>query len=166
MNIYQLSTLQQELIDSLYWEDDEDKAEYLQACLDKVEGDVKQKLEYLSTVLAEIRAITEARTKASQESRKRQQVAENAEERLKNFILDAMKQFSIKKVDGKHRSIILCPGRERIVYPDDFDAMELPEFARKTIIVVNPIAEEVKKLIEDGEIDGPIIVKEPYIMVK
>lgn len=166
MNIYDLTKQQQALIDILYWEDDPDQAEALQSAINSIEGEVKHKLEYLSTVLAELKATTEARKKAAQEARKRQEVSENAENRLKELILVTMQHFDIKKINGKHKSITLCPGREKIVYPDDFDVMELPEHARKTISETKPIAEEVKKLIEEGEIDGPIIVKDPYIMVK
>ncbi len=166
MNIYELTRQQKDLLDILFWEDYEDRQSAINDALAKIEGEITQKLEYLSDVLAEARAITEAREEAKRSAERRFKTALNAEARIEDLILETMKQFGIKKVSGKHKNVTLCQGRELIVYPEDFDVMELPEDARKTTIETKPIYTAVLDLIKNDEIVGPYIIRNPYLLVK
>jgi hypothetical protein len=165
MNIYELTQQQKDLLDILFWEDDEDKQSAINDALAKIDCEITQKLAYLSDILAESRAITEAREEAKRSAERRFKSALNAEARLEELILETMKQFNIKKVSGKHKNVTLCQGKEAIVYPDDFDVMELPEDARKTTIETKPIYTAVLDLIKNDEIEGPYIVRNHYLFV-
>jgi len=164
MNIYELNELQKEILDVLFWEDEEEKDQALQLKLNQIKGEVTNKLEFLSTILAESKLMTKARKEAKDKAQARLQTAQNAEERLNSFIKQTMMDFDIKKIVGKECNITLCSGREKLVYDTDFDVYSLPESARKTTVTTVPIADEVMGIIDS--LEGVHVVKDPYIMVK
>lgn len=150
--IYDLSIKQLEILDMLFWEDDEQEIERLNKKLHEIQGSAENTVRFLSEILLETRAVKEARKEAKQKAEKRLKTAENAEQRLRDRILQIMQTFDIKKVYGD-----LCDIRQQanpvsVQYAVDFDPKSLPAQCINIVPAqYKPIASEVKKLIESGE---------------
>lgn len=162
--IYELKAEQQELLDALFFEEDNHE---IQARIDAIYGTVEAKLRYLSTVLLEARALEEERKEAVKKAQGRAKIAEAAIDRLKEFICSTMQHFELKKIEGEHCSIRLDAGRESISYASDFDQMNLPDDCIELVTTTKTLTDKVKKHLKDGEeIPGVSLVKKPFIVVK
>lgn len=176
--LYELSQQQQELLDKLYWLDSgDDEAADINADIEKIYGSVEYKLRFLSTVLLEAKALTDARKDAVKRAQARLKTSENAEERLVEFIKLQMEIFDIKKIQGDHCNITWVAGRESvqlegsdkksIYYEAGYDCLKLPDDCFEAVTVMKPIAAKIKEHLEAGEdIAGASIVKKPYLLVK
>ena len=168
--IYELKIEQQDLLDKLFWIPEGDEEEVsIQRELDKIQGTIERKLEFLSGVLLEATAIKNAKVDAVRKMQIGIKTAENAENRLKAFILETMSDFEIKKVFGSMCNVTLCAGRESLNYAEDFDPVLLPSDCYNIDIIteINPIADVIKEHINNGEeIPGVSIIKKPYLLVK
>lgn len=155
--IYELSQLQAELKDALFWEDpDSEEAVNIANLINKVEGNVYAKLQWLTTVLAESVAFEEAielENKAIAERRQKHlKRAKNATQRTKEFMIKAMEHFDIKKVEGEYISYTLMPPKKSLVYTDNFDPLLLPKDCLKCVETIKPIAVMINKHLDEGEI--------------
>ena len=125
MNILELKAKQQEIMDTLFF-DDENK-ELLTAQLNQIQGTAAQKLKYMSTILMEIKLNQSARHESLERAKKRYQTSVNAEANLREFIREMMIGFDIKKLEGDECTLSMQKGRESVFIPEDFDAKTLPE---------------------------------------
>jgi len=166
--IYELKAEQQDLLDKLFWIPEGDEEEVsIQRELDKIQGTIERKLEFLSSVLLEATAIKNAKVDAVRKMQIGIKTAENAENRLKAFILETMSDFEIKKVFGSMCNVTLCAGRESLDYAEDFDPVLLPNDCYNIKTEIKPIADVIKEHINNGEeIPGVSIIKKPYLLVK
>lgn len=164
--IYELTQKQIEILDALFWldENDEEDAkeiEYLNKKLSEIQGSAENTIKFLSGIWLETRAIAAQRKEAKQRAERRLKIAENAEERIKNVILNIMQTFDIKKVSGDLCDVRtqLSPGS--VSYEDGFNIDSLPDDCIKIIPEEHKaIAAEVKKHLDAGEeIPGVSIVK-------
>lgn len=164
--IYQLTEDQRDILDRLYFLDENDEEdvkeiEYLNKKLSEIHVSAERTIEFLSGIWLETRAINAQRKEAKQRAERRLKTAENAEERIKNRILTIMETFDIKKVSGDLCDIRMQLSPGSIVYDESFNVDLLPSYCVKVIPEERkPIAAEVKKYLEDGEsIPGVSIVK-------
>lgn len=129
--IFELKQKQQELLDELYWteQDDDTQSEIIKLQLAEIEGSVERKLSFLSDVLAEAIGLsqiaTERRKIAQERLEKKEKQAKRAEEKLREFILSVMHDFEIKSVKGDLLNVSRYK-RDAIVQTDDFDIDKLP----------------------------------------
>ena len=162
--IYELKSEQQELLDALFFEEDNEE---IQKAINNIYGTVEGKLRYLSTVLLEARALEEARKEAVKKAQGRAKIAEAAVDRLKGFILQTMQDFDIKKIEGEHCSIRLDAGRESVSYAENFDQMILPDDCIELVTTTKTLGDKVKEHLKSGEeIPGVSLIKKPFILVK
>ncbi|MGZ7118235.1 MAG: siphovirus Gp157 family protein [Methanobacterium sp.] len=164
-NIYELTQDQEEIVNLLFSLDDADEQdaqeiEYLNKKLSAIRGSAENTILFLNGIYLELKAIAEKRKEAKIKAQKRQTTAENAQERLKNRIIELCDTFDIEKViddeSGLGIRTQLSPGS--IKYDDNFDYSKLPIHCRETKIV--PINSEVKEYLKDGGvISGVEIVK-------
>jgi hypothetical protein len=163
--IYDLSIIQQEIIDMFFWEDSEEEITQLQAQIDRIAGTVERKIKFLTGILIETESIAEARKEAVINAQRRLKTAENAHERIKQFILDAMVQFDIKRVDGELCGVTHYLSAGSVVFEDRFNYQSLPAECLKLIPEhIEPIKSEVKKLLLEGEkIPGVMVVKKEVL---
>jgi hypothetical protein len=167
MKIYELKQQQQELLDELYWLQNEEEADILKSKLEQIEGSIERKLSFLSDVLAESIALaqlaTEARKIASERLERKEKQAKRAEEKLREFILSVMKDFDIKSVKGDILNVSRYE-RDAVQQSPSFDIDTMPTQFLNVSLSLN------KKYINDfikegGEIDGFEIVKKDCLRI-
>lgn len=125
--IYELKKEQELALEELAWAEDDEE---IHAVLNRIDGDVKRKLEFLTTLLAE--AIThydiskEALRSAKERLERNHKRNERTVEKLREFILSICVDFNIPKFKGSLLSVShgLTPGA--LVFSDDFDESLLP----------------------------------------
>lgn len=170
-----------ELLDELYWMDEQDNEEkdYLDKKLSTLYLSVESKLNFLSGLLREARDISDARAEALDRAKARLKTSENVQKRLNDFIKLQMQSFGIKKIKGDLCNITLCEGRERTVLLwDEKERYEFVDFNYSTylpedcceVIEVTGAKIDRKALLQhlqNGEtFPGVELVKEPYLLVK
>lgn len=128
--IYELKEQQQKILDTLFFEIDEENEKLLLQQIGEITGTVEYKLEYLSKILMEAKLLEHARKEALERAQKRHKTAVNAEQRLKDFILESMIGFEIKRIKTDDCTISIQKGRESVYIPENFDASKLPENLR------------------------------------
>jgi hypothetical protein len=144
MKIYELKQQQQELLDELYWvEEDQEEATIIYEKISKIDGDINRKLSYLSDVLAESIALaqlsTERRKIAQERLERKEKQAKRAEEKLREFILSVMVDFGIKSVKGDILNISRYE-RDTVIQTQDFNINGLPDCFINTMTVPNKTA--------------------------
>jgi len=162
--IYDLTQEQKELLDILYFEEDD---ELIQHRLMQVQGEIKRKLSWLTTVLSEARAeneADEARHKyITEKSDKKRKRSANAVNRVKKYILESMIEAGIKRIDGDVISLSLCDNK-RPAYEDNANFEVWPEDCFKVIHEIKPVSAAIKKhLLAGEELPGAVLVNEPYL---
>jgi hypothetical protein len=167
ITIYDLSIEQQDILDDLFWEDNEEAKVRLQWKLSNIYGTVEQKIKCLTGILIETKAIENARKESVLNSQRRLKTAENAHNRIKQFILDAMVEFNIKRVDGELCGVTHYLSAGSVVFEPGFNYQSLPAECKKVIPEsIEPIKSEVKKLLLEGEeIPGVMIVKNEILRI-
>jgi len=150
MNILELKAKQQEILDILFF--DETDKELLTAQLNKIEGDAKAKLRYMSTILMEIKLNQNARKEALDKAKKRHNTSVNAEVNLREFMREMMIAFKLKKIDGDECTVSIQKGRETVFIPESFNAALLPENLRTHYPErFDPKKTEINKSLKAGE---------------
>jgi outer membrane protein assembly factor BamA len=166
--VYELKQEQQELLDRIYWLDEDDtEADIIKRQLEQIEGSVERKLAYLTSVLAEAIAVSRVTTEARKEAQARLELkekrAKRAEDKLRQFILQTMQDFSISKVEGDILNVSQYE-RDSLIMPDFVFWNKLaPEFKRQKL-------ELDKKAINDflkngGELEGFSLEKKPCLRI-
>jgi len=125
---YDLKKENIEALSELEWAEDDEE---IHAVLQRIQGDVSRKLEFLTTILAE--AITksdiskEALRSATERLAKNKKRDERSVEKLREFILSICVDFDIKKFRGSISSVShgLTPGA--LIFSDRFDIDLLPD---------------------------------------
>lgn len=165
--IHDLTQQQLELLDLLYFEDNEQEIERLNKKLGEIKDSAENTIRFLSDILLETRAIKEARKEAKQKADKRLKTAENAEQRIKDRILQIMETFDVKKVDCELCDIRQQLSNPSVVYEDGFDYSKLPASCVTVVPEsIKPIAAEVKKLLESGiELSGVELIRKNGIRI-
>lgn len=162
--IYELKQQQQELLDALFFEEDDHE---IQARIDAIYGTVEAKLRYLSTVLLEARALENERKEAVKKAQGRAKIAEAATDRIKEFICSTMQHFELEKIEGEHCSIRLDAGRESISYAEDFDPFNMPYDCIEIVTTTKTLTNKIKEHLKNGgDCPGVMLVKKPFIVVK
>ena len=166
-NIYELTQEQHQLLDALFWDDEDQDAIHR---LNAVDGEITRKLAYLTDLYAETKAVSAIRKTALDEAKKRLdkqlKQSERAEERLKNYIHSAMLAAGIKKIEGRITSVQLVK-HEVVLFGERFDYTQIPdEFikqppALKELIMLTPAKKWAKEHIE--ELDDVFVVDQPFL---
>lgn len=165
--IYELTKEQSDLLDKLFWADNEEAVEIGQE-LNKISGTVTKKLEWLTTILLEVQALKIARKEALERYKKSYDKAALEEERLKDFFRYAMAKFDLKKIKGPETAITLLPESISVVYSKEFAPLSLPHEFLKTTEVVEIADKKAFKnyLIESGDqYEGVELVKKHGLRV-
>jgi hypothetical protein len=168
MKIYELKQAQQQLLDELYWiEEGDTEADIIKRELEKIEGSVERKLAYLTSVLAEAIAVSRVTTEARKEAQARLELkekrAKRAEERLREFILSVMTDFSISKVEGDILNVSQYQ-RETVQETSDFNIYALSDYFIDTKISVNKKA--INEAFKRGEtVYGFELVQKPCLRI-
>lgn len=168
--IYELTEQQNEILDQLFWLDDQDeedaaKIELLKKELLKIRGSAESTLEFLSKILLESRAILAAREESKRCSERRRKAAEKNVERLTNVCEHIMSKFDIKKISLEECDITLQMGPPGLEYAPNFDPSSLPTDCYK--LEYKPIAKEIKARIDDGEqFEGIMLVRRESLRVR
>jgi hypothetical protein len=168
MKIYELKQQQQEILDELYWcEEDSERAEIIQDQLNKIEGSIDRKLSFLTSVLAESIALsklaTERKIIAAERLERKEKQAKRAEEKLREFILSVMRDFDIKKVEGEILNVSRYE-RDTVIQLPDFDIDKLPINLIKVTKVVDKTAVN-NELKEGWNVDGFELVKKTCLRI-
>lgn len=169
-SIFELTLEQQQLLDSLYW-DSEDQ-ESLDR-LNKVRGHIEYKLSYLTDILAEARAEVATRKTALDEAKKRLEkrykCAVSAEERVKKYLLESMVNAGIDKIEGRFINVRSIP-HDAPKYTDEFNPENLLPVTYEGDPLVKKNVEYklsdrmIVKAIKGGyEIHGVFVVNEPFL---
>jgi len=165
-SIYELTQEQQEIIDALFWldsndEQDEEEILRLERNLSRIHYNAENTVEWLGGIYLELKAIAAQRKEAKQRAERRQRVAENAEQRLKDKLLEIMQTFGLQKVSGDLCDIRTQWNPGKLEYAPDFDAHLLPDDCKKIVPEqVVPVAAEIMRHIKAGDmIDGVELVK-------
>lgn len=128
--IFSLSDEKRELLDLLFWSDDQD----IIIRLNEIDGKIQRKLEYCADLLVETRAIIAVRKAALDEAKKRLErnlkQAERAEEHLKSFIKDGMELSGLTKIQGDLTKITLVTTHD-VGFSPEFDYEQLPPLCFK-----------------------------------
>jgi hypothetical protein len=167
--IYYLGLEQSEILDSLFWldeneEEDAKEIEKLKKDLFRIRSDATNTLEFLSGILLESKAILEAREEAKRRAERRRKTAEKSVEKLTGVIEYIMRQFEIQKFSTDLCDCRLQYGPPGLQYAEGFNAMFLPTDCYK--LEYKPIAAEIKKHIEAGEvIDGVELVRKESLRI-
>ena len=168
MKIYELKQQQQELLDSLYWiPEDGEEADVIKRHLLVIEGTVDRKLSFLSDVLAESIALsqlaTERRKIAAERLERKEKQAIKAEEKLREFIFQTMREFDLKKVDGDIMNVSRYE-RDVVIQLQNFDIDKLPLNLIKVTKVIDKkaINEEFKA---GGHVSGFELVKKDCLRI-
>jgi len=168
MKIYELKQQQQELLDRLFWiEEGQDEKTIIELRLQWVEGTIERKLSYLTSVLAEAIALsqlaTERRKIAQERLERKEKQAKRAEEKLREFILSAMRDFDIKKVEGDILNVSRYE-RDSLITPNEINFNRIsPEFKREKIELDK--TEITRFLKNGGVIDGFELVKKDCLRI-
>jgi len=164
--IYDLTVEQQDLIDQLFWLDSEDEDDVteilrLERNLSKIRESAENTVEFLAGIYLELRAIADARKEATRKAAKRQKTAENAEQRLKDKLLEIMQIFDIKKVSGDLCDVRTQYGPAALVVDDELDPRVLPlEFVDIIPQHYKMKNKEIKEFLKDGgELEGCHLVQ-------
>ncbi|MFA5166767.1 MAG: siphovirus Gp157 family protein [Candidatus Paceibacterota bacterium] len=170
--IFELKAQQQELLDQLFFLDDEEDAseiDYIKLNLDSIVGDVEHKLRYLSEIYIEADgqeklsayAFSIGVDRLTKDIRRKQRV----KERLKDFILETMKTFDIKKVKGDLCSLSRSESQGSVVIDETFKDFKLPDDCIEKIPASFKILKtEIAKHLKAGEeIPGCSLVKKQIL---
>jgi hypothetical protein len=154
--IYELNQAQQELLDRLYWLNDDDPAdneeiESIKKELSKVRDSAENTIQFLSGLLLSFNYDTSVHDDEvkrllalADKAKKRKQKAEKNAERIENIMLYMFKKFDIGKVSTKHGDFAptITPGA--VVYADDFDIDYIPEnFVTMVPSYKEPVTKEI-----------------------
>lgn len=159
--IYELSQEQQDLLDALFW-DDEDETSINR--LETIRGTVEQKLQFLSTLYAEQKASADLAVETLKIATKRLKAqsdrAEKAKDRLKDFILNTMLTFNVKQVKGEVCNLSHYYPAAALNLTDTLDIANLPDGCKEIIATVKINNAEIKRRLTEGEeIKGAYLVK-------
>jgi len=159
--IYDLSKEQQELLDALFW-DDEDEVSLHR--LEIIRGTVEQKLQFLSTLYAEQKANADLAIETLKIATKRLKAqsdrAEKARDRLKGFILNTMLTFEVKQVKGEVCNLSHYYPAASLKLLDTLDIANLPDSCKEIIETVKINNAEIKRRLSEGEeIEGAYLIK-------
>ena len=118
-------------------------------------------LEYLSDVLLELKADSEAKRKVAQSTQKRAITSENKFNSLKTFIYGVMDSNNINKVEGKFGSPTFRQGSEVAFIPEDYNCKNLPEeLVTYEPEQWTPKRNEIKQYLKDGNtIEGIALLR-------
>ncbi len=168
MNIYELKHEHDLALEELqYCENSEE----IEAVLARIEGDVKRKVNFVSSLLVESRGQTELAKQAKKLAieRHENQVKrkENIEQKLEDYIINAMLNFGIKnlKCDLCNVTLSMSPGKA--VPGEGFDNSRIPADCVEIIPAqVKTLLIPLAKHLRNGEvIEGAVLVKEPCLRI-
>lgn len=169
MRINDLDAKQREVLDMLFWldensQEDAEEVERLNKELIKLRVSAVQTLEFLAKILLESKAILEGREEMKRRAERRRKTAESAVIRLTSIIERVMKRYEIKKIDLDECSLRFQTTPGALVYADGFDVTELPEDCYR--VSATPIASAISARIKDGEhFEGVELVKRDTLRV-
>ena len=163
--IYELTQQQQELLDTLFFDDENE--ELLLQQIAQIKGTVEHKLEYLSKILMEAKAVEASREDALARAETRYIQSTCATQRLKEFMRESMINFDIKRIKTDDCTVSIQKGRESVFVPEGFDAKGLPENLRTHYPErFEPKKTDIKKLLNAGDcIEGLSLIRGEDIMV-
>jgi hypothetical protein len=164
--INDLRAEQAELLDKIYWCIDEDDQAEIERQLERIQGDVMRKVEFLTGVYAEAKAQVDARTIVRDNAERRLKTARNAQERLKNFIIDALKMAGQKRAHGALCDLTMYQVAV-LRLADDFDIASLPpEFVKVVPETREPKKREILAALKQGEhIEGAEIAQSDVLKI-
>lgn len=164
--IFDLTEQQTEILSLLYWldeyaEDYEEQKQRLESKLASIKGSAEHKIDFLSGIYLETRAMLEQRTEARKLAQKREESAVNAEDRIKQTIISLMATFELSKVEGRLCNVSRYQSGGSVIFNSDFSVDLLPDSMKKYIPAsVEPITSEISKALKAGEsIDGCELIK-------
>jgi len=139
MRIFELNETQEELLNRLYWLNDDETDDFEEIAsikkeLTKVRESAENTVEFLSGLLLNFKYDTDVYEDEQRrllglagKANKRKQKAEKNAERIEGIMLYMFKKFDLDKVSSKHGVFTptITPGA--VKYSDNFDVNKLPE---------------------------------------
>jgi Siphovirus Gp157 len=153
--IYELTQQQSEILDRLFWLDENDEEdiqeiEKLKIDLYKIHASAERTLEYLVPILLETRALLAGREEAKRRAERRRKTAETAERRLVGVIEYIMQKFDIRKLSTEYADISLQMSPGSVAFEDNIDWDLLPEDCYK--IEYKGISSAIKEHLKNGDV--------------
>jgi len=166
MKIFELKQMQQDLLDELFFNEDDELARTI---LHGIEGEVKNKLEYLADVLIECKSRALAAKYQEEIAAERlgniRKKYEREEDRLRDFIKTTMVDFNIDKIKTDLCSISKSQ-RKSVAYAADFDVLKLPEQCIRYYEPVPDKMEIARHLKEGNNLPGCKLVDVYVVTVR
>lgn len=168
--IFDLTEQQTEILSLLYWldedaEDYEEQKQRLESKLASIKGNAENKVDFLSGIYLETRAMLEQRTEARKLAQRREKSAANAEDRIKQTIMSLMTTFELSKVEGRLCNVSRYQSDGKIIFNSNFSVDLLPDSMKKYIPAsIDPLPTEIKKAIKSGEyVPGCELIKSDVV---
>ena len=166
--IYELKHEQELALEELQWCEDD---EQIHAVLDRINGDVKRKVNFVSSLLIEAIGQTElakqAKKLAIERHDKQVKRKEKIEQKLEDYIVNAMFNFDIKKMECDLCNVTISMSPGKVVLGEGFDSSRIPADCIEVIPAqVKTLLTPLAKHLRSGEvIDGAVLVKEPCLRI-
>ena len=165
--IYELKHEHELALEELQWCENEE----IYYIIDRIEGDVKRKVNFVSSLLMESRGQTllakEAKRMAIERHDKQVKRKEFIEQELENYIVNAMFNFDIKKLECDLCNVTLSMSPGKVVLSENFDNSRIPADCVEVIpSQVKTLLTPLAKHLRAGEvIEGAVLVKEPCLRI-
>jgi hypothetical protein len=159
--ILELTQQQQDIRDRIFFEDDENAIENLNAELETLCTSIEHKLKFLTDLWLELDLDADAKREVARSTQKRAQIAENKAARLRDFIDEMMLQADIKRIDGKYCGFSRTTSEKLVINaPDD----QIPAQYHKPPKPPEIDRGAIKAALKDGlEVYGCELVKMPTL---
>lgn len=149
MKIYELKLEQQKALEELEWSENDEEA---LKTLDKIQGDIGKKLEFLTNLLAESIAQTAVAKTALDNAKKRLETnykrKQKTEDRLREFITSILVDFDINKFTGSLINVSHYTSSGALVLDKDFYIDDCPRHLLTVTLKVKN--DELKQFILEG----------------
>ena len=168
MNIYELKHEHELALEELQYCENEEE---IYAFLAKIEGDVKRKVNFVSSLLVEARGQTElakqAKKLAIERHDKQVKRKKTIEQKLEDYIVNALFNFGIKKLECDLCNVTLSMSPGKVVLGEGFDNSRIPADCVEVIPAqVKTLLTPLAKHLRAGEvIEGAVLVKEPCLRI-
>lgn len=150
-NLYELSQEMAALDEALAQAENPDAPE-VKALIERamdLTTERKIKIEGCCRLIRELESRAEARRAEAKRLNERAQIAENAAERVKAFLMNAMHVMGIKKEDTEHFTVTVANNGGKL--PMTIDDDKVPDAYTTLETVVKVDKERIRKELEDGQ---------------
>jgi Holliday junction resolvasome RuvABC ATP-dependent DNA helicase subunit len=154
-SLYALLDEERELMDDLEFCDGDN--ETIKKRLDEIYGEKEKKLVFVSSIYAESKAKAKAMREIAQQAQKRAQIAEELEERLRDYIILGMESMRLKKLQGRLINISRYQ-IDKLGMPEFIDCSKFPDELVK--VTIEPKRKEILSILKTYRDSGEEVPEE------